>query len=210
MTTAPSVAASGGDSPSSSSSREADLNENEAPGEIDSSGTRVVVEESEAPEAARKDSGAEVGEASKTPRAGRLPLGREGKHLAVWVRGLLFLSGWFLVLLGVIGWFVPLLHGWLTLFAGAAVLSLVSEAIFQLLRRAFRRWPWAWRKVLKMRRWILRRLPLRRLPLRHREEEPETEASEGPGAEGEVVATEVLPSDEGKRPQDPAGDSGPI
>ncbi len=68
--------------------------------------------------------------------------------LAIW--------GWVLILLGVLQLFIPG-PGLLTLVTGAAVLSLVSRRVHDLLRRLFRPWPWAWQKLLQLRRRIRER-----------------------------------------------------
>lgn len=82
------------------------------------------------------------------PRRPRLP------KLTTAVRlGLLFI-GWLLILLGFVGIFLPILQGAITFTLGAAVLSLVSEGIFLLLRRIFRGWPKGWRRLLGVRRKI--------------------------------------------------------
>ena len=65
-----------------------------------------------------------------------------------------FLVGWGLVLVGVVGLALPGIQGILTLLAGAAVLSVVSETVYRLLRRLFQRWPNAWKRVHGFRRRI--------------------------------------------------------
>lgn len=79
-------------------------------------------------------------------------------ELAPWMRLAVFVAGWILVLVGIAGLFLPVLQGWLTIFLGAAVLSLVSEGMFGMLRKVLRRWPKGWQKVLHFRRRANRRL----------------------------------------------------
>lgn len=73
-------------------------------------------------------------------------------------RVLLLLLGWILVLVGLAGLVLPGLQGVLTLLLGAALLSLVSRSALRLLRRIFARWPYGWRRLLKLRRRIHRYL----------------------------------------------------
>jgi putative transmembrane protein PGPGW len=72
----------------------------------------------------------------------RLPLG---------LRILVFAAGWMLILIGVAGLVLPGIQGVLTLLAGVALLSLVSELAYRSLRRALRRWPAAWQRVERFR-----------------------------------------------------------
>ena len=78
--------------------------------------------------------------------------------LAAWKRILLFVAGWTVLLIGVAGLVLPGIQGILTILVGAAILSLVSETIYRLLRRLLRRWPWLmgpfdrWRQ--KLHRWL--------------------------------------------------------
>lgn len=69
--------------------------------------------------------------------------------------------GWLLILMGLLGLVLPGLQGVVTLFLGAAALSLVSRTLLDALRYLFRPWPRAWRFVLRTRRrvhhWISRR-----------------------------------------------------
>lgn len=88
----------------------------------------------------------------------RRPRGPALPPLPTWKRLVLWVLGWFLVLLGLAGLVLPVLQGWLTLFLATAILSLVSEGIYKLLRRLFSRSPKSWRKVLRLRRWVHRRL----------------------------------------------------
>lgn len=53
----------------------------------------------------------------------------------------LFLVGWILVAIGLAGLLLPGIQGIATLLIGAAVLSLVSEAAYSLVRWLLRRWP---------------------------------------------------------------------
>ncbi len=78
--------------------------------------------------------------------------------LPTWKRLVLWVLGWFLVLLGLAGMALPVLQGWVMLFLATAVLSLVSEGIYKLLRRLFSLSPKSWRRVLRLRRWVHRRL----------------------------------------------------
>ncbi len=76
-------------------------------------------------------------------------------------RVLLLILGWMLIALGLIGLVLPGLQGVITLMLGAAALSLVSRSMLNALRYLFRRWPKAWRMVLRARRrvhfWIGRK-----------------------------------------------------
>ncbi len=76
-------------------------------------------------------------------------------------RILLLVLGWTLVVLGLVGLVLPGLQGVFTLVLGAAALSLVSRSTLKALRYLFRRWPKAWRIVLRARRrvqyWIGRK-----------------------------------------------------
>jgi hypothetical protein len=96
----------------------------------------------------------------RMPRAPRLA------QLSTPTKLLLWFAGWLLILLGVAGLVLPILQGVLTLFLGAAVLSLVSHSIYLGLRRLFRGWPRGWRRVLFARRrihaWLERHLERRR------------------------------------------------
>ncbi len=62
--------------------------------------------------------------------------------LAAWKRILLFVVGWTVLLVGVAGLVLPGIQGILTILIGAAILSLVSETVYRLLRRLLHRWPW--------------------------------------------------------------------
>ncbi len=68
-------------------------------------------------------------------------------RLPLWLRLSLFALGWLLVLIGIVGLVLPGIQGVLTLLVGVAVLSLVSELAYELLRKALQRWPAAWKRV---------------------------------------------------------------
>ncbi len=68
------------------------------------------------------------------------------------MRVVAFVLGWGLVLVGVVGLALPGIQGVLTLLAGTAVLSVVSETVYRLLRRLFARWPGGWRRVRSFRK----------------------------------------------------------
>lgn len=89
--------------------------------------------------------------AEQKKRAKRARRDREAP-LPWWVRILLLLVGWLLILIGIAGLVLPGIQGILTIFAGAAVLSLVSEIVYDLLRWSFKRWPKGWRRVVRLRR----------------------------------------------------------
>ncbi len=74
------------------------------------------------------------------------------------VRILLFVVGWTLVAIGVAGLALPGIQGILTLLAGAAVLSLVSQTAHRLLERLLGRWPRVWARIDGFRRRIHDRL----------------------------------------------------
>jgi hypothetical protein len=63
------------------------------------------------------------------------------RTLSFAVRLLLFALGWLLVLIGIAGLALPGIQGILTILIGASVLSVASQAVHRLLRRALRRWP---------------------------------------------------------------------
>lgn len=100
--------------------------------------------------------------------------GAESPALALWVRVLLFLLGWLLVLLGIAGLILPGIQGILTLLIGAAVLSLVSELAYALLRRSLSPWPWTWKRVATWRRKIRQKV----VSWTHREPDPPENVSE--------------------------------
>jgi uncharacterized membrane protein YbaN (DUF454 family) len=66
--------------------------------------------------------------------------------------------GWLLVLIGIAGLVLPGIQGVLTLLIGVAVLSLVSELAYELLRKALRRWPAAWERIESFRKSAHKRL----------------------------------------------------
>lgn len=82
--------------------------------------------------------------------------------LPLGIRIVLFLLGWTLVLVGVAGLVLPGIQGVLTLFAGAAVLSLVSELVYEWLRALLHRWPGVWRRFEGLRLKLHRRLQRRK------------------------------------------------
>jgi hypothetical protein len=71
-------------------------------------------------------------------------------------RVLLLVLGWSLIAVGVLGLVVPGLQGILTIFLGAAALSLVSRTMLNTLRFVLRPWPRAWRALLRSRRRVHR------------------------------------------------------
>lgn len=89
---------------------------------------------------------------SKAKEQARRARRRAEAPLPLWTRLLLLLVGWLLVLIGVAGLVLPGIQGVVTIFAGAAILSLVSEAVYDALRWSFRRWPKGWRRVIRLRR----------------------------------------------------------
>ena len=95
---------------------------------------------------------------SRTPSEPVAAPGSPRPPLAAWKRILLFVAGWTVLLIGVAGLVLPGIQGILTILVGAAILSLVSETIYRLLRRLLRRWPWLmevldrWRQ--KLHRWL--------------------------------------------------------
>ncbi len=96
-------------------------------------------EESPRPEARR----------TARPHLPNLPLG---------VRVVLFVIGWTLVAIGVAGLALPGIQGILTLLAGAAVLSLVSQTAHRALEKTLGRWPRVWTRIDAFRRRIHDRL----------------------------------------------------
>lgn len=65
----------------------------------------------------------------------------EPPRLSAWKRLLLFVVGWTVLLVGIAGLVLPGIQGILTILVGVAILSLVSETVYRLLRRALERWP---------------------------------------------------------------------
>ena len=94
---------------------------------------------------------------SGAPRQKRSRLRRK-VELSWGMRLLLLVLGWLLLIVGIAGLILPGLQGILTLLAAAAVLSLVSEIAYDVMRWCFQRWPRQWRRVLKVRRWMHRKL----------------------------------------------------
>lgn len=92
-----------------------------------------------------EDTVAETGEAAGEQASEHHP------PLSLWLRILLIAVGWLLVLIGIAGLVLPGIQGIATILIGAAVLSLVSEIVHQLLERMFRRWPKAWEKFQSFR-----------------------------------------------------------
>lgn len=92
---------------------------------------------------------------TETPRRSRVTAQPE---LPITTRILLVVLGWLLILLGIVGGLLPVLQGWIFFFAGAALLSLVSETAMRALRWSFRPWPRGWRRVLRLRQRIIARL----------------------------------------------------
>jgi uncharacterized membrane protein YbaN (DUF454 family) len=78
------------------------------------------------------------------------------------VRLILLVVGWLLLLVGIAGLVLPGVQGILTLVVAAAVLSLVSEFAYRLLRRGLERWPRVWDRVERFRRWLHDKLSARR------------------------------------------------
>lgn len=89
------------------------------------------------------------------PRLARL---RKLRPLPLAIRIFCFLVGWLLVLIGVVGLVLPGIQGVLTIFIGAAVLSLVSELVYERLRDLLSRWPSLWRRIEGFRLKLHRRL----------------------------------------------------
>lgn len=80
------------------------------------------------------------------------------KPLPLIPRILLFLVGWILVLVGFAGLVLPGIQGVLTIFLGAALLSLVSELIYERLRALLGPWPRILRRLEGLRLKLHRRL----------------------------------------------------
>jgi len=122
----------------------------EAPWESDLKESRAmecITEKTSEPELLSEIEATEIegGEIEATPPRRRHP------PLSLGARIGLFVIGWLLVLIGVAGLVLPGIQGVLTILAGAAVLSLVSELAYELLRKSLRRWPKAWRRVESLR-----------------------------------------------------------
>ena len=63
------------------------------------------------------------------------------RPLPAWKRILLFVIGWTVLLIGIAGLVLPGIQGIVTILLGAAILSLVSESAYRILRRLLGRWP---------------------------------------------------------------------
>ena len=68
------------------------------------------------------------------------------RSLPLWLRILVFLVGWLVILIGIAGLVLPG-PGIPTIVVGAAILSIVSEATYELTRKSLQRWPFIWDKV---------------------------------------------------------------
>lgn len=79
------------------------------------------------------------------------------RPLPLWLRILVFLAGWIVILVGIAGLVLPG-PGIPTIVAGAAILSIVSEATYELTRKSLQRWPFIWDKVEAFRERIHDRL----------------------------------------------------
>lgn len=66
---------------------------------------------------------------------------RRKRRIGIGARVLLFTIGWALVLIGIAGLVLPGIQGILTILLGAAILSAVSELIYEWLKRLLKRWP---------------------------------------------------------------------
>lgn len=72
-------------------------------------------------------------------------------------RAALFVAGWLVLAIGVAGLVLPGIQGVVTILAGLALLSLVSQRVHGWMRRGLRRWPELRRRVERFRRRMLRR-----------------------------------------------------
>ena len=102
-------------------------------------------------ERSREEAGAVERPADEEPASKARAIKRLPK-LSLGMRVVAFVIGWGLVLIGVAGLALPGIQGVLTLLAGTAVLSVVSETVYRLLRRLFSRWPRGWKRVRSFRR----------------------------------------------------------
>jgi uncharacterized protein (TIGR02611 family) len=93
----------------------------------------------------------------------RLQKLRRLRPLPLPARILLFLVGWLLVLVGLAALVLPG-PGLVTIFLGAALLSLVSELVYERLRWLLSRWPNLQRRMEGMRIKLHRRLRARKRP----------------------------------------------
>lgn len=75
----------------------------------------------------------------------RRPL-RPLRPLPLWLRVAVLLVGWVVVLVGIAGLVLPG-PGIPTIVVGAAILSVVSEAAYELTRKSLCRWPSIWSRV---------------------------------------------------------------
>lgn len=87
----------------------------------------------------------------------RRRLRRSLRPLPLWLRVSVFLVGWLVVLVGIAGLVLPG-PGIPTIIAGAAILSVVSEATYELTRKSLQRWPFIWDRVEAFRERIHDRL----------------------------------------------------
>ncbi len=71
--------------------------------------------------------------------------------LSTLTRIFLLIVGWLLLLIGIAGLILPGIQGIVTILAGAAVLSLASEIVYRLMRRALGRWPKLLERMEKIR-----------------------------------------------------------
>ncbi len=69
-----------------------------------------------------------------------------------WLRVLLFVVGSVLLLIGLVGLALPVIPQTIPLAAGAALLSLASDAFYRFLRTRLRRFPWLWKPIRGFRR----------------------------------------------------------
>ncbi len=98
-------------------------------------------------------------EATNSPKPRRKR--RQLRSLPLLPRFLIFVVGWTLILIGIAGLVLPGIQGIASILAGAALLSLTSELIFNLLGRLMQRWPKQWRKMQAARLKLYRRLSRR-------------------------------------------------
>ncbi|HWM89900.1 MAG TPA: PGPGW domain-containing protein [Thermoanaerobaculia bacterium] len=73
------------------------------------------------------------------------------RPLPLWLRIVVLLVGWIVVLVGIAGLVLPGIQGIATIVIGAAILSVASEIAYELMRKAFRRWPAIWDRVERFR-----------------------------------------------------------
>jgi hypothetical protein len=82
---------------------------------------------------------------------------RRRRPLPLWMRVLVFLVGWLVVLIGIAGLVLPG-PGIPTIVAGAAILSVASELVYEWTRKSLQRWPTIWTRVEAFRNRIHDRL----------------------------------------------------